>query len=100
MYPKLVRNRIPDIIRASGRNVSIHIARRDEYRDELYKKLDEEVKEITESPSIEEAADLFEVFLAICKVEGWSLDELEKERVDKAEAKGSFDNRIIIDAVL
>lgn len=99
-YNKLVRDRIPDIIREKGSAPSTHIAQEGEYRQKLYEKLSEEVNELTDSPSVEEAADLWEVFLAICALEGWSQEELEKVRVIKANERGAFAKRIILDAVV
>lgn len=98
-YHKLVRDKIPDIIREKGSVASTHIASDDEYRTKLYQKLAEEVVELTEEPSLEEAADLWEVFLAICKLEGWFPANLEKVRLAKARERGAFEKRVILDSV-
>lgn len=53
VYNKLVRDRIPEIIKSEGRNVKIKILNDEEYRGELNKKLQEEVKEYIEDNNIE-----------------------------------------------
>jgi predicted house-cleaning noncanonical NTP pyrophosphatase (MazG superfamily) len=98
-YHKLVRDKIPEIISEAGSIPSTHVANDDEYRAKLYEKLVEESKEVIQSPSIDEIADVWEVMLAICKLEGWSLDEVEKVRVAKADERGAFNQRIILDSV-
>jgi len=98
-YPKLVRDKIPEIIRSEGRKVQIHTADEREYRTELYKKLQEEVAELTVEPSMEESADVLEVLKAVHALEGWTDEEVEKVRLAKHEKRGGFEKRIIVEAV-
>ena len=98
--PKLVRDKIPEIIAHEGNVPTVHTASDEEYRSELYKKLNEEVREVTEVPSLEEAADLYEVLLAICTLEGWTLAELEAKRFAKCQERGGFTQRIILESVV
>ena len=67
---KLVRDRIPEIIKSDGKTPIIEILPNEEYLNELDKKLNEEVAEYQADKSIEEMADVLEVLFAIC--EGWS----------------------------
>jgi predicted house-cleaning noncanonical NTP pyrophosphatase (MazG superfamily) len=66
---KLVRDKIPDIIRTSGRTPHVTMLAASAYRTALYDKLREEVDELiaarTTDAIIEEAADLVEVLIAI-----------------------------------
>ncbi|WP_233272154.1 nucleoside triphosphate pyrophosphohydrolase [Mycolicibacterium smegmatis] len=61
---KLVRDRIPELIRASGRTPVIRTLSDDEYWAALNAKLDEEVAELraadTRDAALEEAADVIE----------------------------------------
>jgi predicted house-cleaning noncanonical NTP pyrophosphatase (MazG superfamily) len=94
---KLVRDEIPAIITRSGDTCTTHIATEDEYRALLYAKLSEEVAEVTEEPSREELADLLEVIYAICNLENWTLDEVEKTRLAKRAERGGFQNRVVLE---
>jgi len=99
-YHKLIRNGVPAVIRESGREPVVHTATEDEYRAKLYEKLAEEVVELTTSRSLEEAADLQEVFRAICEEEGWSLQEVEEIRLATVKDRGTFSEKIILESVL
>ena len=63
--PKLVRNKIPEIIKESGRKCSYTVASKEEMKALLFEKLREESLEFIENPCVQEAADIYEVFLAI-----------------------------------
>lgn len=88
---KLVRDKIPEIIRAHGGNPVVRTVGPAEYRDLLRAKLSEEVQEFLESDSDpEELADIMEVVLALAEETGISRQELEKIRISKAEERGGF----------
>ena len=95
-YNKLVRDRIPEIINASGRTCAIEVLSMDDYLHYLDLKLDEELAEYHQSLSIEELADLQEVINAVTIARGYSLDDLEKVRADKAQKRGGFTNRFLL----
>ncbi len=96
-YNKLIRDKIPAIIKSQGRNSLFHIADDKEYAEKLKQKLGEEVKEFLESESPEELADILEVVDAICKYKNISQEELIKIKTKKHEARGGFDQRIILE---
>ena len=91
---KLVRDKIPDIIRTAGKEPIIEILSQEDYLKELDRKLDEEVAEYQEDKSIEEMADILEVLFAICEAKGYSIEELMQVRKNKMEKRGGFKNRI------
>ena len=91
---KLVRDRIPEIIKNDGKNPIIEILSNEDYLKELDKKLNEEVAEYQEDKSIEEMADVLEVLFAICEARGYSVDELMQVRETKREKRGGFSDRI------
>ena len=96
MYNKLVRDKIPEIIEVSGKTCETEILSDEEYLKMLDKKLDEELAEYHQEQNIEELADLLEVLYATAKARGYSIEELEKVRVEKKKARGGFDEKILL----
>ncbi len=99
IYNKLVRDKIPEIINQDGKKVVSHILSEKDYIAELDKKLIEEVNEYIKDKSLEEMADVLEVLYAICKARGYTIDELEAKRIEKAEVKGGFQEKIFLENV-
>ena len=98
-YHKLVRDRIPEIIEADGKTCVCETLSDEEYIRLLDQKLNEELAEYQESKSLEELADLLEVMQAIVRARGWTLDELEQVRADKAAERGGFTKKILLKEV-
>ena len=98
-YHKLVRDRIPEIIEADGKICVCEMLSDEEYIRLLDQKLNEELAEYQESKSMEELADLLEVMWAVVRARGWTLDELEQVRADKAAERGGFAKKILLTAV-
>ena len=95
-YNKLVRDRIPEIIEKSGNRCVTKILSDEEYIEMLDKKLDEELAEYHKDKNIEELADVLEVIYACVQARGYSLEELETIRADKAEKLGAFKDKIFL----
>ncbi len=95
-YNKLVRDRIPEIIEASGERCKTEILSDDAYLKMLDAKLDEELAEYHKDQNIEELADLLEVIRAAAIARGYTLEELEAVRAEKAEKRGGFEKRILL----
>ena len=91
---KLVRDKIPDIIRAAGKTPVTEILSNEEYLNELDKKLNEEVAEYQADKSIEEMADILEVLYAICEARGYSIGELMQVKEAKRDERGGFKDRV------
>ena len=94
VYNKLVRDKIPDIIEKSGKKAITTVLNDEEYLTELDRKLNEERTEYQQDKSIEELADMLEVIYAITVARGYSVEELERIRAEKAEKRGEFNDRI------
>ena len=93
-YNKLVRDRIPELLDSKGVAYEKRIASPEEYKQELIKKLQEEVVEFIEAGSPEELADVLEVIEALRKLPGYQkVSELQQK---KKEERGGFDERIIL----
>lgn len=95
-YNKLVRDKIPEIIAASGKACDTVILSEEEYLKMVDAKLDEELAEYHEEQNLEELADLLEVIYAAAKARGYSPEELEACRAKKAEARGAFEKKILL----
>lgn len=99
-YNKLIRDRIPEIIRGDGKESVTHVAEKEEYYQKLQEKLEEEVKEFLSSDEghkIEEIADILEVLYTICDAKGVSREQIEEIRAQKARDRGGFEKRIILE---
>lgn len=98
-YKKLVRDNIPEIIKANGSEPVTRILDEKEYLAELVKKLHEEVAEFEADYSVEELADIKEVTIAIREALGIQAGELEDVRRQKADKNGRFKKRIYLEDV-
>lgn len=96
-YNKLVRDKIPEIIKQEGRKVKTKILDDKEYRIELNKKLQEEVKEYIEDNNVEELADIVEVIYGILNSMNVSVEDFEKIRKEKVSKRGAFQEKIFLE---
>ena len=97
--PKLVRDKIPEIIAKSGKSCSYTIASQEEMKTLLFNKLEEESKEFLQDPSVLEAADMYEVFLAI--LNHWDIDfsDVVNHAYYKRDERGGLSKGIILESV-
>ena len=100
VYNKLVRDRIPEIIEADGNTCITEVLPGDRYLQMLDAKLNEELAEYKESESLEELADLLEVMRAVVKSRGWTWEQLEQVRKEKAAKRGGFEQKILLKEVI
>ena len=98
-YHKLVRDRIPEIIEGAGKTCTWSVLSEEDYLKLLDEKLNEELAEYQESKSMEELADLMEVIRAVAAARGSSIEEVERIRKEKAEKRGGFEKRILLESV-
>lgn len=97
---KLVRDRIPEIIWASGGHHEIRTLSPREYVLTLSEKLLEEAQEVVEaSPEeiLEELADLYEVIDAVTKFYGFDAEEIRRLQATKRDKRGGFEGRIFLE---
>lgn len=104
IYNKLVRDKIPEIIKKDKAKSKIRILEPDEYIIELFKKLKEEVEECGKAKEnikelMKEIADIYEVLGAIIK--SYKLDKMEikKLKQERREKRGGFTKRIFLESV-
>lgn len=94
VYNKLVRDRIPEIIRRNGSECDVRRLDSNEFEQEAREKLKEELAEYLDADNseqaLEELADLLELIYCLSEHHGYTKEELEGLREDKAERRGSF----------
>jgi predicted house-cleaning noncanonical NTP pyrophosphatase (MazG superfamily) len=95
-YNKLVRDRIPEIIEASGAKCTVEVLSDEKYIEMLDAKLDEELAEYYKDRNIEELADLLEVIYAAAAARGYTQSALEATRAKKAKERGVFNKKILL----
>ena len=93
-YDKLVRDKIPDVIRQAGKEPVTDILSRESMAAALDRKLQEEVQEYLESGSVEEMADILEVLHGIAFHKGISWDDVESVRARKRDERGGFEKGV------
>ena len=98
-YNKLIRDKIPEILKQKGLNPLTHTANEIEYLVKLKDKLKEEVDEFLINSNEEELVDILEVVDSICKFKNINKENLEKLKRKKAEERGSFNKKIILEEV-
>lgn len=99
-YNKLVRDKIPQIIEQSGKSCVCETLSDEKYIKLLNEKLLEEVKEYLESGTVEELADIGEVMHAILTYKNVSIEEFQRVRLEKLDARGGFMDKILLKEVI
>ncbi|AUD24499.1 nucleoside triphosphate pyrophosphohydrolase [Bacillus cereus group sp. BC251] len=99
-YNKLIRDKIPQIIKANGKTPTTRILPREEYIKEICKKTQEELNEYLEATTkehkLEELSDLLELINALAEHEDTTLEEINNIRKKKAEERGGFSDRVFL----
>jgi len=100
LKPKLVRDRIPEIIESAGEVAITRIAEEGEYVTYLLDKIVEEAVELRGATEvdhqIEEVADLREVLAAFIAAVSFSEDEITAVQRSKVDTRGAFQDRVIL----
>jgi len=99
-YDKLIRDKIPEIIKDQGKRAVIEVLDADNYKRYLDLKLGEELKEYLEADNVEELADLVEVIYAILDYKAVSREDFEKIRFSKVQKRGAFQKRLLLNRVI
>ena len=97
---KLVRDKVPDLIRAEGGIPEIEILNKETFAEKLAEKLLEECQEVNQAKEktkkVEEMADLLEVMKAIAHLNKISMNEINRACIKKRELRGAFKERILL----
>ena len=98
-FGKLVRDRIPELIRADGRTPVVEVLSAAERRPALLEKLAEEAAEAaaaSDDELPEELADVVEVVRALAKTLGVSFGDVVELADSKRERRGGFDEGLFL----
>jgi predicted house-cleaning noncanonical NTP pyrophosphatase (MazG superfamily) len=88
---------MPEICRSENQQPDFYeIINDQEFFGQLINKLKEEVNEMIEAPSLEEAADILEVLLTIGTLKGYGEKDLLLAAATKRQAKGGFIKRFYL----
>ncbi|MBO0881810.1 MAG: nucleoside triphosphate pyrophosphohydrolase [Mycobacterium sp.] len=99
-HNKLIRDRIPEIIKANGHRAVTHVLDGPEYRTALLAKLVEEADEAQNASHDElpgELADIWEVLQAVLDTLPMTSVQLESLAAAKRRERGGFAGRIFLD---
>lgn len=101
-YPKLIRDKIPEIIKQTkGNDVSLRMLADDqEFLSYLLKKVVEEAEELSQADTDtnlkEEIADIYETIDALIKMKSFSVAEILNIQSEKREKRGGFEKRLLM----
>ena len=99
---KLVRDRIPELIRARGAEPITRVLDEAEYDAALRDKLVEEARELQAATNpaelLAEAADVYEVLAALAERLGVGLDAIAEAARHKRNERGAFEDRIWLES--
>lgn len=100
-YPKLVRDRIPEIImEEDGRKVQVEVLDDAGFEERLRQKAVEEAVELSEAENdmhlLEEIADLRELLDELQRLKGFSDEEVKTVQDEKRQKRGGFGKRLLM----
>jgi len=94
LYNKAVRDKIPEIIKADGKECRFKILSNEEFLVELEKKLGEEIEEYRRSWEIMELVDVMEILYRVAELKGVSANRFELLRERKRAERGGFSENL------
>ena len=103
IYNKLVRDKIPEIIKNNNEEPITRILNDIDYKKELENKLYEEYQEVLEATGkdrLEELADMLEIISSLAKLEKSTLNNVIEIANEKVLKRGTFENKIYLERVI
>ena len=99
-FNKLVRDKIPEIIKSNNEIPTTRVLDDKEYKEELLRKLLEECNEVinasTKEETLEEIADTLEVLDSLIKLNNSNIEEVRKIQDTKRTKRGGFEKRLYL----
>lgn len=101
-YNKLVRDKIPEIIKSNWEKTITHIADEKEIRSRIKDKFYEEIEELfaeieTDNNIAGELVDVLQLIYTVADFKNISRNKLEELRLKKLEERWGFKKRIILE---
>ncbi len=105
IYNKLIRDKIPEIIKKDGKKYKIRILSDEEYKKELLKKIVEESQEFLKTNGnkeelTKEISDVLEIIDYLINVFGLNREEIKKVKLEKKKLRGGFNKKIFLEYIL
>ena len=103
IYNKLIRDKIPEIIKNNNEEPITRILNDIDYKKELEKKLYEEYQEVLESSGedrIEELADMLEIMISLARLEKSNLEAIIEIAKKKKAKRGGFEKKLYLEKVV
>jgi len=101
IHKKLVRDKIPHIIRADGMTPVVRKLTKKERLPAKLAKVVEEALELRDSDgALDEFADLYEIAEAAAQERGFIREQIEAARAAKRGKRGGFDENIFLEKVI
>jgi predicted house-cleaning noncanonical NTP pyrophosphatase (MazG superfamily) len=97
LQEKLVRDRIPEIIRERGEVPKVRVAENHEVDYLIRRKVVEEAQELLQSSNEEEIADILEALEALLEHRGIDWSAIEEIRTRKKVERGGFEKRFVLE---
>lgn len=102
-YNKLIRDKIPEIIKNNNENPKIRILDTKEFKEELLKKLVEESNEVLKSKSkkelVKEIGDVLEVTDCLIKTFKLNKKDIDSIKKQRKKSRGGFEKRLFLEHV-
>jgi len=98
-YNKLVRDKIPEIIKADGGIARTRVLNNEDYLEELINKLRLECDELEANRDVDDLADIQELVMAIAESLNIAPGKLAEVMAKKAVSRGAFKKRIYLESV-
>ncbi len=99
-YDKLIRDRIPEIIKEAGWLPTVKILKKSEFLNAIKKKVFEEAGELIQSKDkkgiVDEIVDIQELFDVLAAEIKLTKSELKKLQADKRKKRGGFKKRLFL----
>lgn len=103
VYNKLIRDKIPEIIRADDAVPEIRELNRGEYLQALKDKIVEEAEELQEEEGkkeiLKEMADVYEVLRTLAAAHDITLEDVRNAADKKKEDRGGFKKRLFLESI-